>query len=167
MSFRRRMMNVPPKAKRYIYNSGDECVSLTGGWVQKGENSNAGIFRKNADSIEIYTAINGSYTSMRTENTIDLTEFSKLFVDVYAFMRQNHSNAVLNVLSAVDDSKVTFNLKDFAESQAYPITVDGVVEINLTEITADLKQQAYIGFTVFQAFAYQSAQLKLRKAWLE
>ena len=76
---------------RYIYNAGDECNDITGGWTSSGYTWNNGSTSitiksptKNADNI-LFTGTaggSGNLPGIGTENAIDLTNVSILEVDV-------------------------------------------------------------------------------------
>lgn len=69
------------KEKKYLYNNGDECTNLTGGW-EKGHNQGYTTLTKNADSMTFYAG-NSNYTScLNTINKVDLTGYSQLYYEV-------------------------------------------------------------------------------------
>lgn len=64
----------------YLYNSGDECISVTGGWTAyKGGSSSS--MTKNNDSITLKGSSDNSITAM-TSQKIDLTNFNKIEISV-------------------------------------------------------------------------------------
>lgn len=72
--------------KLYIYNKGDMCTKVTGGWPTRfAEDSTSfphGTVTENEDSIRIYCK-SKSYNGMKhTQNTIDVTEYNKLSINV-------------------------------------------------------------------------------------
>lgn len=79
---------------RYLYNAGDECSDITGGWkayAYRSANSQstpqAPTVNKYAASMKISMDM-GSSTyyggALFTENSIDMSGYSKLIIDIYA-----------------------------------------------------------------------------------
>ena len=64
----------------YLYNEGDECTALTGGYVQ-GFTYVSPSYSKQATYLQIVSAAGGvgRYTS---NNKVDLTSYSKLYIDL-------------------------------------------------------------------------------------
>lgn len=74
----------PLNVDGYLYNRGDECDSVTGGWTfTQGRSSNPlGTYVKNADSIELTVTETQSSTQAVTANTVNLTDYSKIHINV-------------------------------------------------------------------------------------
>ena len=83
---------------RYLYNAGDECTDITGGWqayAYRSANSQstaqAPTVNKYAASMKISMDM-GSSTyyggALFTENSIDMSGYTKLVIDVYAITGQ-------------------------------------------------------------------------------
>lgn len=67
--------------KLYLYNAGTECTPITGGWLRTGYHvNNSGTFTSNEDNMYIYSP-NGSRIFGGIKNAIDLSEYSKLFIE--------------------------------------------------------------------------------------
>ena len=103
MSLQRRSLLIATQGgggdtKAYLYNEGDECTALTGGWAgykRSGNDANPSAdVIIGASSITIPSSGNDSYYFATTNNAVDLTPYSKLVV---IFKRvsgsQNYSNA--------------------------------------------------------------------------
>lgn len=73
----------------YLYNSGDECISLTGGWVQEAYLYSSGItattspctFQKNTDHIYLKKNGVGKGNILYAKNLIDISQYSTLYFD--------------------------------------------------------------------------------------
>lgn len=72
----------------YLYNKGDQCTDLTGGWnVYKESNSGYDVNFNNADISITHNGGNDSWSaSVFTKETIDVTNYTKLILD----MRYKH-----------------------------------------------------------------------------
>lgn len=68
----------------YLYNSGNECVAITGGWTVASKSSSAAIAVKENTFIRLEGVVNTSQSDRRatcyTTNAIDLTNFSTIKV---------------------------------------------------------------------------------------
>lgn len=62
----------------YLFNEGDACVSLTGGWTKSTTNANGSVSIGN--TLRVYSDTNNSTYrgTLVTKNLIDLTKFNKL-----------------------------------------------------------------------------------------
>lgn len=82
----------------YLYNKGDECTDLTGGWVGKNGGSyySKGTLTKNEASIYIGATGGTKLIHAATTNLIDLTDVSALYVNVIDFSGDESSLAVNN-----------------------------------------------------------------------
>lgn len=58
----------------YLYNTGDECTAITGGWKARKQGS-GGTFTKKETSLYVQ-GVSGNGMNAATANTIDLTPFS-------------------------------------------------------------------------------------------
>ena len=68
---------------KYLYNNGDECTDITGGWVPQTETN--GRATKNADHIALsYTGSSLTGAIVDTANKIDVTGYSTLVFDLSA-----------------------------------------------------------------------------------
>ena len=73
-----------PYDKKYLYNKGDECTAVTGGWdasrsyVNKAGYTYGRTVTKNADDILVYDDSNSYSISARTNEKIDMTGYSYL-----------------------------------------------------------------------------------------
>lgn len=68
---------------RYLYNLGDECEGITGGWTNSGYSDGSVSIRpatKNEDNIYVQ-AQSSSETLIGTNNAIDLSGYTKMYVD--------------------------------------------------------------------------------------
>lgn len=66
----------------YLYNHGDECIDITGGWIE--HKKFVGGWEKDATQIELwsgYTTDGGGYCNIRTQNMIDLTDVKTIKVN--------------------------------------------------------------------------------------
>lgn len=90
-----------PKAL-YLYNQGDECTDITGGWVTTYENSpqygtwtggNSAISKEPASMVlTVSASSNYSSGSIVTANPIDLTNYNTMYTDVGALLYAGSPN---------------------------------------------------------------------------
>lgn len=67
----------PPVSKNiYLYNEGDECTDVTGGWDIK-YNISSSCFQRNSDNLS-YTATADSWSYCTSNNLIDLSKYTKI-----------------------------------------------------------------------------------------
>ena len=69
----------------YLYNTGNQCTDVTGGWIRYGT---GGTVTFNNDNIYLATLEDYSFGAVDTTNAIDLTGFATLKVTASATNRQ-------------------------------------------------------------------------------
>lgn len=76
-----------PTRPVYLYNLGDECTDLTGGWTSSGTGTYS--VTKNSDNVYLYGQyVRGSHfgtVNFKTTNSIDLSKYSSLHIEYYDF----------------------------------------------------------------------------------
>lgn len=106
----------------YLYNLGDECTAVTGGWVTE----SSGELKNNADHL-YFNSKGSSNRKAYASKTIDLSNYKTLYFDGHC--------------SGGTDSSRTFNLSNVSgNSQSFVAKVQqpsarGVVSIDLTSIS--------------------------------
>lgn len=83
-----------PSTTMYLYNAGNECTSITGGW--DGNIINNGAFKKFADRINIMATGGISGASVATVKTINLKPYSKLVL-IHSNVNTNLSTNNLSI----------------------------------------------------------------------
>lgn len=61
----------------FFYNKGDECSSITGGWIKGTSSIGMGSFAKNAESMSIVTS-GSTCMIIGTNKTVDMTPYKTL-----------------------------------------------------------------------------------------
>lgn len=141
--------------KLYLYNLGDECESVTGGWSAKNSN---GSFTKNSTSFILangYANTNGLGVSVN--KLIDLSKYTKLVTQWTCELTSSSSGIDSNVRIGFspDASKGDLNMNPYArEDKNY----SGLTEVDITSDAVD----RYITFT-----NYGSIKATIYKVWLE
>ncbi len=76
-----------PKPKTYLYNEGDECVDLTGGWTSDGYSEiDKTVIAATKELNYIKVKDNASQSTsciIGTQSKINFTPYAKLFADVF------------------------------------------------------------------------------------
>lgn len=116
--------------EQFLYNKGDECTDLTGGWVGKNWVAswapNPGTFTKNSNSI---TIANGNQQNIKaqTVNKIDFTNAETLYLNVPGYT--GTSGAAITLLSDPEQSAIGGNhpvRKEINAAKLYAIDVSQV-----------------------------------------
>lgn len=141
--------------KLYLYNLGDECESVTGGWNAKNGN---GSFTKNSTSFVLangYTNTNGLGISV--SKLIDLSKYTKLVTQWACELTGSSSGIDSNVRVGFspDASKGDLNMNPYARKDE---NYSGLTEV---DITSDAVGR-YVTFT-----NYGSIKATVYKVWLE
>lgn len=115
--------------KTYLYQAGNECTSVTGGWTAKSYFGNGGTMTKASKYLEYgdQTTGNYGYGGFYTTNKIDLKDYRRLFIDweivstkVNIYSGTNASGSTQNICgtktSASSDSSGITQLADVSNS---------------------------------------------------
>lgn len=102
--------------KTYLYNIGDECTALTGGWDGRCvalSGSNTGSFTKNTDNLMLISKGSGQYcfTIAETLKSIDFTGYEKLKAEVFAPASNQNIYCDLGISVAPIDDKYSQTVK--------------------------------------------------------
>lgn len=119
----------------YLYNKGDECTDITGGWkgVNKQSGSTAdGTFTKESEYITIKNAYNGTYGAT-TVNAVDMSLFYTLYMVVSASASSDIEVSIAdNFPTASVDSSALWNIGTDKTTVAFPIdTVIGSKRVHI------------------------------------
>lgn len=144
-------------ASGYLFNAGDECTDITGGWTSaayfggdyyKGTYSNSnGVM--SVDSSE-YSTCN---IAVRTVNKIDLADYDTLTINVSERSGYSNSGFLGAYLCITDDRDILNTAVSMSEFTAYVgITTTGEVSLDISSYTSEyyvfvFTEGAKVGFT--------------------
>lgn len=137
-----------PNKPLYLYNEGDECVDITGGWKLKpysGYESYTSV-KKNASNMYFYLAYANYCGSLVTNNKIDVTGYSKLiFSGNFEFGTGAQTNYIPNVFLGVEYNSVPSSgyygggtLDNPTVSYGYKETIINKMILDLSDVTNNL-----------------------------
>lgn len=89
-----------PPPPLYLYNEGDECVDVTGGWTKESYNTTTNFTLSKASSNMTVTVIGTGKSQICTTNAIDLTNYSKLCFDVHPQINSDYAIYRYGIVSA-------------------------------------------------------------------
>lgn len=154
------------KAKIYFYKEGNECLTLSGGWVVGRSTSASGSQTKNDDHIYIETmGVSDNDRSFRTTNKIDITKFSNIFVE--------WKNTGLNTTSTETNISITTAENGFSWVDVLVIkTITNSFSKRITNvpITYEDVTEGYLRFGAnfrHNASPSRSSQAFMYNVWLE
>ena len=119
--------------RTYLYNKGNQCTNITGGWKQTIATNGSVTFNSDSIKVSIHNNTNGN-TFVGAGKAIDLTEYNTLNVNVVDFYIQSSSviNLYIKTAPIVDASApvagLAFNKK-------------GVISLDISGLTGSY----YIG----------------------
>lgn len=175
MTLRRRLMNrgkVNENANRlYLYNYGDECAAITGGWTaDNGFTQGDSVFVKSENNMSLKCSfINASLTAS-TVNEIDTSGYTRLCALIST---ENSDNQVMNSFFGI--AKPNFDMRFWLHKENFPDMdipqASGITEISL-DISADelwfSKNRAVCGIFMYAAYKLSSpVSQHIYQIWLE
>lgn len=141
--------------KLYLYNLGDECESITGGWNAKNSN---GSFTKNSTSFVLANGnINTNGLGVSVGKLIDLSKYTKLVTQWACELTGSSSGVDTNarVGFSPDASKGDLNMNPYERKD---VNYSGLTEVNITS-------DAVGKYVTFTNYGYIKATVY--KVWLE
>lgn len=141
------------RQKLYLYNEGDECVNVTGGWDLVGHESGSTVVTKEKDSIKIsYTRhpYYGMWGFMNSRNKIDFSNYSKIHIVA------TH----IGVISGTDIIMTLDETYFYSDTSAEP-RYEHVYDISSYKKTSALSIRSSTGADV------SSSQVYIYQVWLE
>ena len=149
----------------YLYNSGDECTDITGGWsmVSNDGNKSMGLTKTNG-YLNITVSWSGTYTaysSTSTANTVDVSKHSKLNI-LYDFS----ASAGTFAGTGSPYQSLSIGLGSSKTSASSPVSLD-----KGTNLTATLDISSFDGafYVVVRSSNYCTSgnvNIKIHKVWL-
>lgn len=153
--------------RRYLYNSGDKCTDITGGYtainMAYSSDATAKALPSIAESGGVMTIKHTSTSNVggavRTGNKIDLTNFSKLYFDGKLTANSGATQRTnLSIWSAIGEYRDTNRVACLEADNT-----DGEKTLDIS----GLKGTFYIGFFLYNnANQSPAASVTMRKMWL-
>lgn len=134
--------------RTYLYNAGDECKELTGGWnIITLEEASYGSAKKEESYIDLKTWKKWCSYSVITEKEIDLSKFKKIYIEIFD----------LSVVhTGYESAYIDINMdKDWERPRIY--LNNGINVLELNENSSQL----------IEVVANNGGSFKIRKIWLE
>lgn len=140
--------------KAYLYNSGDECIPLTGGWVT-GWTAASPTMTKETDNLLI-SGTGSAGGAFVTNDAIDLTNINTLYVDWEGTTSGTNGFIDIRVGGAKTDP---LNVALLSKNVTFARTIHS---LDVSSITGT----QYIKFLIASS-GTSTRQAKLYKLWLE
>lgn len=143
-------------SKLYLYNYGNECEDVTGGWVKQ---TSGGTVTKNDDNVTLSSRPLGDGTCiLQTKNTIDTTGYTKLCAELSFSCSYSSQDGVVSVSKS--------GSYDLTNNDAYirknSNTGRGIFEASLTSHHSD-----YYGHIKTYGGDGTATTLTVYSVWLE
>lgn len=138
-----------PNKRLYLYNEGDECTDVTGGWYLKYhpsyQSTSYAKLTKNTDNMCFQEAYANYYASVVSKIAVDVTDYSKIFLEGSFYFGKSYNNGKSKYRIMLLDSDV-INVQPYTDNvdSGHAIITDSVPEgsweseqtvINLREVT--------------------------------
>lgn len=156
----------------YLYDSGDECTDITGGWTAIGKkvsssshnDAAAPTVTRNDDNILAILSSDDKSGILYAENSINLTNHSRLIAEGEFYLNST-TDPVNNVALCIWTSLGTYYLSNLVSR-----TGVGKRATVVTRLEADISAlvgQHTIGFLINTSGNAGGSYVKIKKCWLE
>ena len=135
--------STPVETKTYLYKSGNEYTSLTGGWSLENLQVN-GRTERLSDSLRLYYATNGQSASIATAvNPIDLSNYSKIYIRYRLSNPYTYSEEIYRRLNYDIGGVLSSGITNYSEGEyTGSIDISGITgshKIIFSDCDADIK----------------------------
>lgn len=151
-----------------LYNKGNECKKLTGGWdslmfiPDYGSSAYGDISEKREKSLYIRSG-SGKSIGFFTHKAIDLTGYSKICVNVTDVCKSHKGDCI--DLTINPSKQILCNNRYVVDSRTYPqITDTGITTWNISRYVKSTNNNFYFGFG---CWGYADNYIEIDKIWLE
>lgn len=151
----------------YLYNLGDECESLTGGWKARAWAKDGSSVSAKAPTLTrgedyIQASIGSGSGVMETTQDVDLTPYATLYLDYESFLGSGTANRYAN-LAVTKRSGASYNTAAYATKGLSTSTSGRVItSVDISEVN----QAADIAIHI-QSAASASLNVKMYLMWME
>ncbi|MBQ5659232.1 MAG: hypothetical protein IIV02_06900, partial [Peptococcaceae bacterium] len=161
--------------RTYLYNSGDECTDVTGGWgfyayaKQLYLASNTSI-SKGSESMTITskgTSSSGGYGVLYTTNKIDLTNVTTFHLDGFVTPATIGTYSAMMILTDKPSDSLTNGVDGILKKSKNIYTITSRQDITLD--VSDISGEYYVGFYCAQTDlrASYTGKLTIHNIWLD
>lgn len=141
---------VPMAFELYLYNAGDECISVTGGWIRHDTNPR-NYFEKYSDRMYLHYDYTGAEAEITTVNDIAFSGYTKLHIK-------------FNLASYVDGTNNSHIYSPDEPSLSFKF-VDNSTDTSMKESEYSLSAlQSYNGKVMIYAY---DTRINIYELWLE
>ena len=138
-------------ADLWLYNVGDQCTGVTGGWSFKWEGSSSTLAWDTGSTLHAESK-DSKYSGFVTKNAIDLTQYSKLCYEATS-TNYNNNNVKIGVGTAqASNGSITFAAQKSMSTSSENSYVD----------ISSLSGKYFVGAQV-----YSTRNVNISKLWLE
>lgn len=154
--------------KTYLYNEGDEYVDLTGGWTSNGYSEiDKTVIAATKELNYIKVKDNNDYTTsciIGTQSKINVTPYSKLFVDVFVHRGYSEATGQRRRLGFyVRTDKIFAGVPAIAGISGDESVGNITWEIDVSGLSGEY----YLSGRTYTAVAALAAEFDINKVWLE
>lgn len=162
-----KVLDIGGKERVYLYNDGDECEDITGGWNSswnKTDWTNRHMFSKESDKMlfNLTTSSTSTIASICPTNKINLTNYSKLFIEFNLLELDSSTDSRDFLICFID------GLTDLTYSQ-YVTMSDfvGAGKVTASFDISDVNGDKYVVPNIKQWASGKKMNVEIYKLWLE
>lgn len=138
-------------SRTYLYDSGDENINLTGGWVQKSK-ANDASFTKNLSSITAQAGgSSSSVIKIGTKNVVDVSSYSTLVVKMSAY--SNHPSQRIKIMNNETDLYIIDEGQNYDYvGEIFRINIKSLTSLELCIYMSSIGSNYVANFELFEAY---------------
>ena len=159
--------------RKYLYNSGDECTEVVGGWTAynyrwsqaTSQNGGTPILTQTQTAMTVGTKTQYAMGSVFTNNVIDLTKYSKFKIDFDTNSPSSNTSAASSNSFVVS---ITKEKNDLYEPEKYILSHISVAHTGVEELDiSDLSGTYYVALQITNNLSSSLYQADINQIWLE
>ena len=158
----------------YLYDNGDECEDVTGGWIEKGMQENPDLAQVSTDNqLHIITdyITKNQCASLSTAKAIDISHYSK--INVIGTFEKNKANDIcyLYICEKVENANTglaAYGNRIMAVSASVgTVTINPVIDLTSLDFAGIDKTEVYIALTAASYGNSSKSEIVIDSIYLE
>ena len=146
--------------QQFLYNLGDECSSITGGWAKGGYARGSATVTKNSDHILLKSTSSGNQTvTVFTKNKINLTNYSKLYIEFQYTTTVNDQGYTRLLIDDAIENKADAQIDYLDKINSYT----GTMYMNISNRNTSY----YVGVQIDHWSSSKAVNTLIKRVWLE
>jgi len=155
----------------YLYNAGDVCAGVSGGWVAVGKKANASASASattpsvtyNSDNVYVKGSANNASYVFYNKSPVDLTNYDTLIIDGEIFLHQNANQYDMSKVCVWSSIGTYYSDNLAAQYVLRTGATESHIEIDVSALTGSY----HVGFAIHTGSGGRDSFIRMADCYLE